>query len=273
MEGLKVKWRKTDSETLVHLYQDGERRPESQQQDYHERAHFFTDQIQHGNFSLRMDNLRAEDEGQYTCEVYSQQDSGETVVQLNLSNVGFSVSRIMVLILCISASVSALLLGSMIYCRSQNTNTVLARFIDLSSERTYIITFGVLAGIILDLQPSLQFILLFYAFGSVRGGLYRVVPVYVFGSVGVVLLNSITLMTELILKTVNGDHAVGDLRVIVFPSECLFIFPLLFFRVFNTWMETAQQKLKIAKSAEVKFLPAAGNVTEETQSESVEPQT
>ncbi|KTF92446.1 hypothetical protein cypCar_00035857 [Cyprinus carpio] len=82
MEDLEVEWRRTDSGTLVHLYQDGESRPEVQQQDYHERAHFFTDQIQHGNFSLRLDNLRAEDEGRYTCRVYSQQGSGETVVQI-----------------------------------------------------------------------------------------------------------------------------------------------------------------------------------------------
>uniref|UniRef100_A0A673HRQ4 Ig-like domain-containing protein n=1 Tax=Sinocyclocheilus rhinocerous TaxID=307959 RepID=A0A673HRQ4_9TELE len=67
--------RRTDSETLVHLYQDGESRPEAQQQDYYDRANFFTDQIQHGNFSLCLDNLRAEDEGRYTCRVYSQQDS------------------------------------------------------------------------------------------------------------------------------------------------------------------------------------------------------
>uniref|UniRef100_A0A8C1LYJ3 Ig-like domain-containing protein n=1 Tax=Cyprinus carpio TaxID=7962 RepID=A0A8C1LYJ3_CYPCA len=82
VESLEVEWRRTDPETLVHLYQDGESRAESQQQDYQDRAHFFTDQIQHGNFSLRLDNLRAEDKGEYTCRVYSQQESGETVVQI-----------------------------------------------------------------------------------------------------------------------------------------------------------------------------------------------
>ncbi|XP_077058353.1 uncharacterized protein LOC143710966 isoform X2 [Siphateles boraxobius] len=87
MEGLEVEWRRTDSETLVHLYQDGESQPEAQQQDYQDRAHFFTDQIQHGNFSLRLDNLRAEDEGKYTCKVYSQQDSGDTEVQITVDNV------------------------------------------------------------------------------------------------------------------------------------------------------------------------------------------
>jgi len=78
-----VEWRRTDSEeTLVHLFLEGESRPEVQQQDYQDRAHFFTDQIQHGNFSLRLDNLTAEDEGNYTCKVYSQRDSGETEVQI-----------------------------------------------------------------------------------------------------------------------------------------------------------------------------------------------
>uniref|UniRef100_A0A672L0N8 Ig-like domain-containing protein n=1 Tax=Sinocyclocheilus grahami TaxID=75366 RepID=A0A672L0N8_SINGR len=65
---MEVEWRRTDSETLVHLYQDGESRAEAQQQDYQDRAHFFTDQIQRGNFSLRLDDLRAEDEGQYKCK-------------------------------------------------------------------------------------------------------------------------------------------------------------------------------------------------------------
>uniref|UniRef100_A0A672LDS5 Ig-like domain-containing protein n=1 Tax=Sinocyclocheilus grahami TaxID=75366 RepID=A0A672LDS5_SINGR len=69
MEDLKVEWRRTDSEALVHLFLDGESRPEAQQQEYHDRAHFFTDQIQRGNFSLLLDNLRAEDEGRYTCRI------------------------------------------------------------------------------------------------------------------------------------------------------------------------------------------------------------
>ncbi len=71
MEDLEVEWKRTDSETLVHLYQDGESRPEAQQHDYQDRAHFFTEEIKRGNFSLRLDDLTAEDEGRYTCTVYS----------------------------------------------------------------------------------------------------------------------------------------------------------------------------------------------------------
>ncbi|KTF74265.1 hypothetical protein cypCar_00043428, partial [Cyprinus carpio] len=148
MEDLEVEWTRTDSETLVHLYQDGESRPESQQQEYRDRAHFFTDQIQHGNFSLRLDNLRAEDEGRYTCRVHSQQDSGETVVQIKY------VERLLV-----SGSDEFMSVGEDVTLSSYDCRSLLLH----------------------DFP--------------------RVVPVYVFGSVGVVLLNSVALMTELILKT------------------------------------------------------------------------
>ncbi len=75
-EDMKVEWRRTkrNSENLVHLYQDGEIRADKQQRDYKERANFFTKHIKHGNFSLWLDNLRAEDEGEYTCRVYSKRD-------------------------------------------------------------------------------------------------------------------------------------------------------------------------------------------------------
>ncbi|XDV12310.1 hypothetical protein PO909_001014 [Leuciscus waleckii] len=63
--------------------------------------------------------------------------------------------------------------------------------------------------------------------------LHRFVPVYLFGSVAVVLLNSVTLMTELILKTVNGYGAVGDLRVVVFSSEFIFTLILMTLLVFE----------------------------------------
>ncbi|KAK2916871.1 hypothetical protein Q8A67_001245 [Cirrhinus molitorella] len=588
MEGLEVEWRRTDSETLVHLYQDGESRSESQQQDYHDRAHLFTDQIQHGNFSLHLDNLKAEDEGRYTCKVYSQQDSGETVVQIKhverllvsgsdesisasvgeditlncsvdshitpehieevswrktdedrdvlvllfqnnetlsdssderyrdraefftadipkgnfslrlksvrtedkgvymcqvfagglsanattklgklgclghvccihyifISNlimelqtveqrvytfdnlphqrVSFSVLHIMVLILCISASGSALILCYMIYCRSHNKDFCLQMFLVLCPNMIMFLAFvlwgvsegslnesvsccahyilrplmllwvapyinefkvlfksawdkslnytkfesvmiiclfvilflfcliymiylfisvkdelnqrivsifRVLARTSFEILPTFQFILLFYAFGSAREGFiivavlpvlltvtrtnwntvcgeemgcaplvrrtvwlvfmflvnavvvyfykmalenekdpfgwacmigflqllwtlmdftlsfdwdfHRFVPVYVFGSVGVVVLNSVTLMTELILKTVNGDRSVKDLRIIVFPTEGLFAFALLVLRVFEPWIKMCLQPSQSSAGCDV----------------------
>ncbi|XP_073713869.1 uncharacterized protein [Misgurnus anguillicaudatus] len=82
LKDLEVEWRRSDSQTLIHLYQDEDIRPESQHQDYHDRAHFFTEDIKHGNFSLLLNNLTAEDEGQYTCKVHTGQESEETVVEI-----------------------------------------------------------------------------------------------------------------------------------------------------------------------------------------------
>ncbi|KAB5555152.1 hypothetical protein PHYPO_G00030200 [Pangasianodon hypophthalmus] len=82
MEELKVEWKRNDSETLVHLWQDGESRPESQNQRYRERAHFFTEEIAHGNFSLFLTNVTREDVGVYKCAVYTKLDSDETLIEI-----------------------------------------------------------------------------------------------------------------------------------------------------------------------------------------------
>ncbi|XP_073800128.1 uncharacterized protein isoform X2 [Danio rerio] len=81
-EGLRVEWRRTDSNNLVHLIIDGKSRAEEQHQDYYQRAHFITEEIQHGVYSLRLDDLRADDKGLYRCKVYSQRDAGATLVEI-----------------------------------------------------------------------------------------------------------------------------------------------------------------------------------------------
>ncbi|KAI2646372.1 V-set domain-containing T-cell activation inhibitor 1 [Labeo rohita] len=152
MKRLKVEWRKNDLKDLLHLYQGGQSRTEKQQQEYQDRAHFFTEHLKDGNFSLQLDKLRAEDEGQYTCRVHSR--------------------------------------GRKQF--SAKINVVLRQ---------------------LDL--------------------YRLGAVYLFGSVGVVLLNSVALMIELILKTVNGEGVTGDMRIFVFSSEFIFTLFLMILMVFQ----------------------------------------
>uniref|UniRef100_A0A8C1P242 Ig-like domain-containing protein n=1 Tax=Cyprinus carpio TaxID=7962 RepID=A0A8C1P242_CYPCA len=269
VEDLEVEWRRTDSETLVHLYQDGESRAESQQQDYQDRAHFFTDQIQRGNFSLRLDNLRAEDEGEYTCTVYSSffwNGMFSTNIHLVLKLLDAAFRLQMFLVFCpnvlmflvfvlwgvsegsLFESVSCcalyflrplLLLWTAPYINNFTGNIktwiknyssraeyivfsavfysvlfksawdkslsytgfegvmiivlsvivilfilfyiiyLLLRLTGKLSQRVITI-FGVLAGISFDVLPSLQFILLFFSFGSVRGGfiIVAVLPVF-----------------------------------------------------------------------------------------------
>ncbi len=73
-EDLKVEWRKKDLKDLVHLYKNGVSQVDRQHTDYKERAHLITEHLKDGNFSLRLDKLTAEDEGEYTCTVYSKKE-------------------------------------------------------------------------------------------------------------------------------------------------------------------------------------------------------
>ncbi|XP_056609752.1 butyrophilin subfamily 3 member A2-like, partial [Triplophysa dalaica] len=78
LKDLEVQWRRSDSQTLISLYQDGDI------ESYNDRAHSITDNLEPGNFSLLLKNVTAEDEGQYTCTVHSGQESGETVVEIKV---------------------------------------------------------------------------------------------------------------------------------------------------------------------------------------------
>uniref|UniRef100_A0A4W4DZ49 Ig-like domain-containing protein n=1 Tax=Electrophorus electricus TaxID=8005 RepID=A0A4W4DZ49_ELEEL len=85
VEELEVEWRRTDSETIVHLFQDGESQPESQDQAYHDRAHFFIEDIARGNFSLLPTDVTTKDTGLYKCAVYRNQESNETLIEIKMS--------------------------------------------------------------------------------------------------------------------------------------------------------------------------------------------
>ncbi|XP_067278299.1 uncharacterized protein [Pseudorasbora parva] len=77
VDELEVEWRKTDEETLVHLFQNGEDRPEAQYPSYRDRAHFFPEQVLKGNFSILLENITVVDTGIYKCVVFFDQDVGE----------------------------------------------------------------------------------------------------------------------------------------------------------------------------------------------------
>ncbi|KAL0199331.1 hypothetical protein M9458_007871, partial [Cirrhinus mrigala] len=58
---LEVEWGRTDSETLVHLYQAGESRSKKQHKRYHYRTHFITDEIKDANFSIQLEKVKKAD--------------------------------------------------------------------------------------------------------------------------------------------------------------------------------------------------------------------
>ncbi|XP_072567630.1 uncharacterized protein [Paramormyrops kingsleyae] len=82
LEELEVDWKRTDSDTIVHLFQEGQSRPESQGDAYRDRAHFFSQEIPKGNFSLLLEEVRTADAGVYKCVVYTEQEHHETRVEI-----------------------------------------------------------------------------------------------------------------------------------------------------------------------------------------------
>ncbi|KTG43932.1 hypothetical protein cypCar_00038085 [Cyprinus carpio] len=64
---------------------------------------------------------------------------------------------------------------------------------------------------------------------------------FLYGSAGLVLVNSAALMTELIMKAVHGVRLVGDLRIIVLLSEWYFTVALLVLSVWKAVSTEASQ--------------------------------
>ncbi|XP_072566793.1 CD276 antigen-like isoform X2 [Paramormyrops kingsleyae] len=82
LEGLQVEWRRTDTDTIVHLFLGGQSRPESQGDAYRGRAHLLPQEIPKGNFSLLLEDVRTADTGVYECVVYREQERRETRVRI-----------------------------------------------------------------------------------------------------------------------------------------------------------------------------------------------
>lgn len=82
LDVLEVEWKRTDKEELLHLFQNGEDKPEAQYQSYRGRAGFFSEQVLKGNFSLLLENITVADAGSYKCVVYSYLEVGETYVTI-----------------------------------------------------------------------------------------------------------------------------------------------------------------------------------------------
>ncbi|XP_073721094.1 uncharacterized protein [Misgurnus anguillicaudatus] len=73
----------------------------------------------------------------------------------------------------------------------------------------------------------------------------RITAVYVFGSVVVVLISALSLMTELILKTVNSEGLMGDMRIVVFSSEIILKASVLMLIILAPWIKKDLQYCQI----------------------------
>ncbi|XP_058241263.1 uncharacterized protein LOC131349521 [Hemibagrus wyckioides] len=87
------------------------------------------------------------------------------------------------------------------------------------------------------------------------------IMIYMFGSVGLVVLNSLILVVELFLKAGKGVRTVGDLRVIVLPFETVFVLTWLALLICSAW-KRLQVRIKknfedgkVAAAEEIEVLP------------------
>ncbi|XP_060727714.1 uncharacterized protein LOC132846925 isoform X2 [Tachysurus vachellii] len=80
------------------------------------------------------------------------------------------------------------------------------------------------------------------------------VMIFMFGSVGLVVVNSLVLVVELFLKSGKGARTVEDLRVIVLPFETAFVLAWLALQIYSAWMRLQVRKKKFLKKGESQHL-------------------
>ncbi|KAF7706578.1 hypothetical protein HF521_019832 [Silurus meridionalis] len=84
-----VRWLKQETKhMLVHLYKDHEDRNEDQAQSYRRRTSLFTEELQKGNASLRLSDLRVSDEGEYTCFIEDESWSDDITFYVTVNALG-----------------------------------------------------------------------------------------------------------------------------------------------------------------------------------------
>ncbi|XP_048376141.1 erythroid membrane-associated protein-like isoform X3 [Stegostoma tigrinum] len=86
LDTLDVRWFTSDSASPVHLYTDGQDRPDVQDKGYQGRTELFKDEFSHGNASLKLKNIKISDEGSYTCSIDSKTRHDEAVIDLRVAD-------------------------------------------------------------------------------------------------------------------------------------------------------------------------------------------
>ncbi|KAI5104432.1 butyrophilin, subfamily 1, member A1 precursor [Silurus meridionalis] len=89
VDEMTVRWLKQETKhTLVHLYKDHEDRNEDQAQSYRKRTSLFKEELQKGNASLRLSDLRVSDEGEYMCFIGDESWSDDITFYVTVKVLG-----------------------------------------------------------------------------------------------------------------------------------------------------------------------------------------
>ncbi|XP_069060889.1 HERV-H LTR-associating protein 2 isoform X1 [Pleurodeles waltl] len=85
-ENIVIHWQRvTPSTIVVHSYYKGRDHPEKQDKQYLNRTHLFQSEFRNGNASLKLRNLKLDDEQQYICYVGTKTDQKEAKISLNVT--------------------------------------------------------------------------------------------------------------------------------------------------------------------------------------------
>ncbi|XP_066530733.1 uncharacterized protein [Hoplias malabaricus] len=106
---MRVKWSRlelTQSDTLVHLYEDFKDRNNGQMESYRGRTALFKEELRNGNTSLKLSSVRASDEGVYQCFVQLGFWFVDTSLRVEVKGGGFHSWKIV--FICVLLSVVAL---------------------------------------------------------------------------------------------------------------------------------------------------------------------
>ncbi|XP_051899820.1 butyrophilin subfamily 1 member A1-like isoform X2 [Pristis pectinata] len=89
IRNMTVRWLKSDLDFAIHMFRSGKDVTSSQDPDYRGRTELFKNQMDKGNASLRIKNIRVPDEGKYICSVDNGIDFEETPIILNVGGLGY----------------------------------------------------------------------------------------------------------------------------------------------------------------------------------------
>uniref|UniRef100_A0A4W3IAB4 Ig-like domain-containing protein n=1 Tax=Callorhinchus milii TaxID=7868 RepID=A0A4W3IAB4_CALMI len=87
-EGVEVRWFRTSFDSSVHLYKEGRDHLENQDKNYRHRTQLFVEEFINGNVSLRLEDVRGTDNGEYTCFIDYAGWYEEAVIQLQVLGLG-----------------------------------------------------------------------------------------------------------------------------------------------------------------------------------------